>query len=117
MTTPDDVLYEQAAQLLADGEAPAIAAFGGDDVGPAFVRAFSGLQPRGDWLAHLKRRVAELSGGATRLFDADREEFTARVKGPAGYLFLVTGGRRHRILLLPGSPPFQIDGSAERCHG
>lgn len=83
----------------------------------AFVRAFDGLQPNGPWLQDLKQRVATLSENQTRLFQADPEEFVGRIKGPAGYLFLVAAGTRRRLLLTPSSTPFFFDDTVPSTGG
>lgn len=107
--TPDEEVYEEAARRLAAGELPDFSSFDSEQVGMAFVRAFAGLQPNGPWLQDLKQRVATLSGNKARLFEADPEEFVGRIKGPAGFLFLVTEGTRRRLLLTPSSTPFFFD--------
>jgi hypothetical protein len=71
----DNPVHESIARALADLQQPDLRAFSEAQVRQATNGMFtdSGIVP--GWLDWLRNRIQQLSGGMTRLEDADRDDF------------------------------------------
>ena len=71
----DNPVYESIARALADLRQPDLSGFPEGQVREAIEGMFSERGVVSDWLGWLRVRIQELSGGLTRLEDADRDDF------------------------------------------
>lgn len=105
----DERIYLQASAALAQMAEPDLSAFSKPDVDMAMGRAFSQFGPRPEWLAAIRSLIHTISGGATRLEDADPSEFPFRIKDPATAYQRLIGDTGTQLLVMgPFQPPFQF---------
>jgi hypothetical protein len=71
----DNPVYESIARALADLRQPDLSGFQDVQVREATEGMFTDSGIRPDWLSWVRTRIQELSGGTTRLEDAERGDF------------------------------------------
>jgi hypothetical protein len=105
----DERIYAQAAAALAHMAEPDLSDFSKPDVDIAMARAFNQFGPHAEWLAAFRSLVQTMSGGVTRLEDADPSEFPYRIKDPATAYQRLVGETGTQLLVMgPFQPPFQF---------
>jgi len=101
-------LYEKAARSLAKMECPDFSDMNNHWVFRAFQSVFESFSLDQVWFESFKKRVLAYSEGRVEIMDADIEDFSFRIKGPAAYLKLTDGEQEIKFNFGPYCPPFQF---------
>lgn len=101
-TAATDAVFETVAQALAGLKQPDLSGFDEVEVWNEMAQL---LTPGSQELGRLRDRVAELSGGLTRLQDADPEEFAWRSKELGAVYQRLQGLFIDRLVIMGNSEP------------
>lgn len=93
---------------MAHIEVPDFSDVDDETVHDAFAQVWDGFRAEAAWLKTFKAQIVVASRGAVELQDADANDFSVRVKGPAEYLMLVRGSERQKVILGPYSHPVEF---------
>ena len=104
----DEELYERAARDLAQMKCPDFSDVDGEIVCNAFLKVFSGLLPRKEWLEAFKKKVSRFSNGKVVIKEDDSP--TVGALGPAAYLLLVSNEKTIKFIFGPYKRPFEFYG-------
>lgn len=90
-------------------EQPSFSDIDDKSVVSAFLEVWDGQSAQKPWLDKLKGDIKYYSGNQVELLDADPNQFTHQLNGPAEYLILTYQGRSQKLILTPSSTPITFD--------
>jgi hypothetical protein len=95
----------RAATAMAKFERPDYSDVDDETVFDAFQEVWGGWHAEENWLNWLKAKIQDLSQGRVVLLEADVNDFSMRIKGPANYMMLQRGEECQLVVIGPYSHP------------